>query len=107
MQPPGLGARPYSADDLASAAHDCDLPHRSFVAVNVDGWQMGVGGDNRWGLPVHKEYRLQPGAPYGFYNHIKTNAAVIDGVCDCSPHIPQMRYFMIGLFGLRFACSPK
>jgi beta-galactosidase len=34
--------------------------------VNVDGWQMGVGGDNSWGLPVHEEYRIPPKGKYAF-----------------------------------------
>ncbi len=57
-QPVGVSAWPYSAADLAAAKHDYQLPHRDFITVNVDGWQMGVGGDNSWGLPVHEEYRL-------------------------------------------------
>lgn len=59
-QPLGVSAWPYSADNLARAAHDFELPRRNFVTVNVDGLQMGVGGDNSWGLPVHNEYRIPP-----------------------------------------------
>ena len=64
--PFGVSAWPYSAADLAAATHDHELPHRDFVTVNVDGWQMGVGGDNSWSLPVHKEYRLRAGRSYSF-----------------------------------------
>jgi beta-galactosidase len=32
--------------------------------VNVDALQMGVGGDNAWGLPVHEPYRLLGPGPY-------------------------------------------
>jgi beta-galactosidase len=64
--PFSVSAWPYSAEDLTAASHDPELPHRDRVTVNVDGWQMGVGGDNSWSLPVHKEYRLRPGTPYAF-----------------------------------------
>jgi len=57
--PFGVSAWPYSTADLATASHDHQLPQRDFITVNVDGNQMGVGGDNSWGLPVHNEYRLQ------------------------------------------------
>ncbi len=53
-----ISAWPYSANDLETATHNEQLPRRDFVTVNVDGWQMGVGGDISWGLPVHDEYRL-------------------------------------------------
>ena len=62
----GVAAWPYSATDLASATHDFELPHRDYVTVNVDGLQMGVGGDNSWGLPVHKEYRIPPANKQSF-----------------------------------------
>jgi beta-galactosidase len=65
-QPFGVSAWPYSATDLAQAKHDSELPRRESITVNVDGWQMGVGGDNSWGLPVHEEYRLSPKRKYDF-----------------------------------------
>jgi beta-galactosidase len=73
--PFGVSAWPYSAEDLAAATHDHELPHRDFVTVNVDGWQMGVGGDNSWSLPVHPEYRLHPGRSYAFAILLKTLVA--------------------------------
>jgi beta-galactosidase len=59
-------AWPYSAEDLAAARHDVDLPRRDFITVSLDHRQMGVGGDNSWGLPVHEEYRLPPGKAMAF-----------------------------------------
>ena len=56
--PLGVSAWPYSANDLAAATHDHLLPSRDFITVNLDGWQMGIGGDNSWGLPVHEKYRF-------------------------------------------------
>ena len=62
----GASAWPYSAADLAAAKHDWQLPRRDFITVNVDGEQMGVGGDNSWGLPVHPEYHLPRGQRLAF-----------------------------------------
>ncbi len=62
----GASAWPYSMEDLENATHDYQLPTRSFITVNVDGWQMGVGGDTSWGLPVHPEYRILKKGEYDF-----------------------------------------
>jgi beta-galactosidase len=64
--PLGVNAWPYSAADLAAAKHDAELPRREFNTVFLDGWHMGVGGDNSWSLPVHEEYRLPANRSYTF-----------------------------------------
>ncbi|NQX01986.1 hypothetical protein HQ447_15115 [bacterium] len=46
--------------DLAAIALDSKLPERDFITVNLDRHQMGVGGDNSWGLPVNASYRIKP-----------------------------------------------
>ena len=35
-----------------------DLKHEKDVFLNIDYGQMGVGGDNSWGNPVHVDYRI-------------------------------------------------
>ena len=48
--------------------HGADLLPRDFITWNIDFLQMGVGGDNSWGAPVHEEYTI-PGNKvweYGF-----------------------------------------
>lgn len=62
--PLSVSAWPYSMDDLESAKHDFELPDRDFIAVNVDYLQMGVGGDNSWGLPVNEPYRIKADREY-------------------------------------------
>ena len=57
--PMSISAWPYSMDDLIAAQHDFELPVRDFITVNVDHRQMGVGGDNSWGLPVNEPYRIK------------------------------------------------
>lgn len=40
--------------------HSDDVVQRDFVTWNIDLLQMGVGGDNSWGAPVHDAYRIKP-----------------------------------------------
>jgi beta-galactosidase len=50
---------PYKPEDLYEASHEPDLPLRTdTLTLNLDYLHMGVGGDNSWGAPVHKEYRI-------------------------------------------------
>ncbi|MGW8316247.1 MAG: glycoside hydrolase family 2 TIM barrel-domain containing protein, partial [Bacteroidales bacterium] len=45
--------------------HTIDVKPRDLTALHVDYKQMGVGGDNSWGLPTHPEYRLS-GRTYSY-----------------------------------------
>ncbi|HKB90389.1 MAG TPA: beta-galactosidase domain 4-containing protein, partial [Opitutaceae bacterium] len=65
-RPLGVTAWPYTAEDLENATHDYLLPHRNTITVNLDGFQIGVGGDTSWGLPVHDQYRLKDKGRYTF-----------------------------------------
>lgn len=49
---------PYTAFELEHARHRFELPPVHYTVVTVAGRQMGVGGDDSWGAPVHEEYRL-------------------------------------------------
>jgi beta-galactosidase len=62
-RPLSVSAWPYTMADLTGASHDFKLPRRESITVNLDHLQMGVGGDNSWGLPVNKPYRIQAGTP--------------------------------------------
>jgi beta-galactosidase len=67
----GISAWPYSENDLETISHNNLLPQRDFVTINVDGWQMGVGGDISWGLPVHPEYRMIDKGRYEYAFYLK------------------------------------
>jgi beta-galactosidase len=56
---------PFTLEDLEQAEHQCVLPRRDAVTVNVDHQQMGVGGDDSWGARTHPEYTL-PAQPYRY-----------------------------------------
>jgi beta-galactosidase len=49
---------PYTKAELEEASHHYQLPSSDKVVVSVNGWQMGVGGDDSWGAQTHPEYRI-------------------------------------------------
>ncbi|HEX3076308.1 MAG TPA: glycoside hydrolase family 2 TIM barrel-domain containing protein, partial [Lachnospiraceae bacterium] len=55
-QPFELNVLPYSTADLENAMHIEDLPPVKNTFVRIAAKQMGVGGDDTWGAPVHPEY---------------------------------------------------
>ncbi|MGZ9583189.1 glycoside hydrolase family 2 TIM barrel-domain containing protein [Paenibacillus marinisediminis] len=50
---------PYTAFELEQAMHPYELPQVHYTVVTVAGRQMGVGGDDSWGAPVHEEYHIK------------------------------------------------
>lgn len=48
----------YRPDAKSANTHINDVKPRELVNLNVDLGQMGVGGDNSWGAPIHPQYRL-------------------------------------------------
>ncbi|MBI9034668.1 MAG: DUF4981 domain-containing protein [Bacteroidales bacterium] len=51
--------------DPAIRKHGADLKTGQVISLNIDYKQMGVGGDNSWGAPTHKQYTL-PATRYHF-----------------------------------------
>ena len=49
-----------AGENLEEARHTNELVDPGTVTINIDHMQMGVGGDDSWGAPVHDEYRLAP-----------------------------------------------
>lgn len=49
---------PYSAYELENAQHREELPGVHYTWVRILEGQMGVGGDDSWGAPVHEQYLL-------------------------------------------------
>jgi len=49
---------PYTAFELENAGHHFELPNIHYTVVTITGKQMGVGGDDSWGAPVHDEHLL-------------------------------------------------
>jgi beta-galactosidase len=44
---------------MENADYSWQLGKPTLTVLNIDLAQMGVGGDNSWGLICHPEYRLQ------------------------------------------------
>ncbi|MDF1573930.1 MAG: glycoside hydrolase family 2 TIM barrel-domain containing protein [Bacteroidales bacterium] len=59
------GGRSASGLVPLSTRHGADIQTGRMVQWNIDHLQMGVGGDNSWGRPVHKEYSI-PAHAYSY-----------------------------------------
>ncbi|WP_341938199.1 beta-galactosidase [Marinimicrobium sp. C2-29] len=57
---------PYSQAALAQARHQHELVPEGGLFVHLDGFHMGVGGDDSWSPSVYPEYRLE--APQYHYH---------------------------------------
>jgi beta-galactosidase len=51
----------YTTQDLAAARHPHELTRLDQVILHLDGWHMGVGGDDGWMSRVHEEFLIYPG----------------------------------------------
>ncbi len=65
----------YRPADIAQESretnmHSIDVPRRNMVAVHIDKFQMGVGGNNSWGAWPIEKYRF-PAREYQFEFSIK------------------------------------
>ncbi len=49
---------PYNEAQLEEARHREELPKAYYTFVKIMAKQMGVGGDDSWGAPVHEQYRI-------------------------------------------------
>lgn len=54
---------PHSAYKLENALHLDELPRVRYTWVRIAAKQMGVGGDDSWGAPVHEEYCIPADQP--------------------------------------------
>ena len=61
-----FSALPYTPHEIENAAHAYELPEVHYTVVRVALAQMGVGGDDSWGSPVHPEYHIDVTQPLGF-----------------------------------------
>ncbi|SDZ45407.1 beta-galactosidase [Evansella caseinilytica] len=57
---------PHTAFELENAYHHYELPNVHYTVLTVAGKQMGVGGDDSWGAPVHEEYLIKANKPIAF-----------------------------------------
>jgi beta-galactosidase len=50
---------PYNEFEMENAERVEDLPPSRFNYLTIHSATKGVGGDDSWGAPVHKKYRLK------------------------------------------------
>jgi len=53
-----LGVSRYSQANVAAAKHTNELQAQKQVYLRLDGFHMGVGGDDSWSPSVHDEFKL-------------------------------------------------
>ena len=58
-----MSVLPYSAYELEEAERRFELPPVRHTWIRIAAQQMGVGGDDSWGAPVHDEYRIDSSKP--------------------------------------------
>ena len=61
-----FSALPYTPHELENARHPYELPPVHYTVIRAIGVQMGVGGDDSWGAPVHPEYIPDAAKPMDF-----------------------------------------
>lgn len=54
-----FGVSRYSQENLARAQHTSELTRGGTVYVRLDGWHMGVGGDDSWSPSAHEDFLLR------------------------------------------------
>lgn len=63
-----VNVSPYTQEMLENTTHDWELIKNVNNQLFIDYLQMGVGGDNSWGLPVMEKYQIKPGKyEYSFF----------------------------------------
>ena len=61
-----FSALPWTPHEVENAAHGYELPPVHYTVVRAALQQMGVGGDDSWGAPVHEEYLIDAARPLEF-----------------------------------------
>jgi len=97
LKPFEFSATNYLPEDLTQASrgdkHPYEIEKSQKTCLTVDLAQMGVGGDDSWGAPVHREYTVPPG-PYSFTLLIKPVSASSDpaaAAADLSRRLAQRK----------------
>ena len=64
LAPVAASLLPYSSLMLEEATHQNELPPVRHTFLRLLAAQMGVGGDDSWGAPVHEQYQLPADRAY-------------------------------------------
>jgi beta-galactosidase len=58
-----FGLLPFTAYEIENALHREELPPPRYTEVRIMSKQMGVGGDDSWGAPIHEEFMIPSDQP--------------------------------------------
>ncbi len=72
-----LSVSRYHTDVIAAARHSNELHDSGLLYVRLDGFHMGVGGDDSWSPSVHPEFTLQQ-PHYRYQLSLRMTAATQD-----------------------------
>ncbi|MFE0559365.1 glycoside hydrolase family 2 TIM barrel-domain containing protein [Paenibacillus sp. NPDC058910] len=61
-----LCALPWTPDELEGSDHVYKLPPSDKTVLRINYKQMGVGGDDSWGAPIHEAFTLPSNRTYSF-----------------------------------------
>lgn len=59
-------ALPWTPEELEGSDHAYKLPPSDKTVLRINYKQMGVGGDDSWGAPIHEEFTLPSNRTYSF-----------------------------------------
>ncbi len=65
-QPLEIGAYPFLQSDLEGSKHPADIPFRKLITVQIAHRQMGVGGEDSWGLWPRPQHRIDAEGTYDY-----------------------------------------
>ena len=54
-----FSALPYTPHEMENATHPYELPPVHYTVIRAAKAQLGIGGDDSWGAPVHQEYHIE------------------------------------------------
>lgn len=54
-----INAQNYRQADMEGKKHPYEVPQSNLVELHIDYQQMGLGGDNSWGMLPHEQYLLR------------------------------------------------
>ena len=65
-QPLEISAYPFLQSDLEGPKHPTDIPLRGLITLNIDHRQMGVGGEDSWGMWPRPQHRINAEGAYEY-----------------------------------------
>ncbi|MFX1379656.1 MAG: glycoside hydrolase family 2 TIM barrel-domain containing protein [Promethearchaeota archaeon] len=85
-----ISAWPYTMEDLESAKHNYELPHRDFITFNIDYKQQGVGGNLPGFAVLLEKYKLKKNLSYIYSFRLRGYTKEMGDICIVARKIPPL-----------------